>query len=1157
MDPNRSIMAQVLDELADSLALRYRQLGNRGDIEELVLHRRHIADLEPAPSPHHTTALEKLATALLMRFEGAGDAPDLAEALLHYRAVLALHCAGGPPRARALNNLGNALLSRFGRQGGDADLEEAVACHRAALALHPPGDAQRYSSLNNAANALTTRFWRLGRAADLADALGLRREALALCVAGHPGRGSALTNLSNVLRTRFEQFQELEDLERAIEYGREALALHDPREPDYAISLSNLSSAIGSRFKRLGFEHDIQEAIALQRQALERCPPGHPHRSGCLNNLAAAITARYESTGASEDLEEGIAYLKAALQIDSPGQPGYVKLLNNLGNSYNILFEKSGHIDHLEQTIGYHETALEHSTANDPDYDSCLDHLANCAKMRFEHSGRVEYLEQAISYHRRALEVRVPRHPHRARSLNNISNALMCRYGQLGRYDDVEEIISCCEEALSYLAPDEPDRAGILGNLASALLIHQRTHGNTLDMEKAIRSCREALGVYPLGHLGRGDMLRQLGNTLRLRFRELGQVTDLEESLALHREALDLRPVGHPQRPGQLNDLGITLHHLFIQSRDTKYCTEAIALKSAAVTSLPDIDPKQADLRRSLAISILAQPDLSLGAATTAFELFESATNQTTASYLVRLHSALQWISAAHENNSTTVITAYSKALGLLDLCLVSRPTVELQRQFLASVDNLPKSFASDAAASAIGLGKLEQAVELLEQGRSILWSKMRGYRNSLEQLRRTNGRLAERFAKVSTELEHLALSSELYNVLSPERVAVRLEEQMKTHRILSEERANLLQSIRALDGFADFLQAVPFATLRSAASEGPVIIVNISPHRSDAIVILASGPLTLVPLPEVSLPDLAVLSSELTAAQLPTATHPSKRILPILRALWDDIVQPVAEHLAQLGVEHSSRIWWCPTSELCALPLHAAGSYKRGQPGLLEMYISSYTPTVSALLHARNSLVRERHAPRLLVVGQPGDPTLPSVQKELKIVQEIGCVADVLVDEHAMRDLVIQGLRTHTWAHFACHGHLDKQPFLSSFELHNKQQLTLLALMQADLPSAELAVLSACHSAAGDIVGTPDETISLAAALLFCGFRSVIGTMSAMADIDGPTLAQQFYGYMFKEGVAMADVKDSARALNATVLSMKQHGVPVHRWIKFVHIGV
>jgi CHAT domain-containing protein len=48
---------------------------------------------------------------------------------------------------------------------------------------------------------------------------------------------------------------------------------------------------------------------------------------------------------------------------------------------------------------------------------------------------------------------------------------------------------------------------------------------------------------------------------------------------------------------------------------------------------------------------------------------------------------------------------------------------------------------------------------------------------------------------------------------------------------------------------------------------------------------------------------------------------------------------------------------------------------------------------------------------------------------------------------------------------------------------------------MDLDLKDAFLAFLSACETAKGD-KEQPDQTVDLAAAMLFVGFRSVIATM-------------------------------------------------------------
>jgi CHAT domain-containing protein len=108
---------------------------------------------------------------------------------------------------------------------------------------------------------------------------------------------------------------------------------------------------------------------------------------------------------------------------------------------------------------------------------------------------------------------------------------------------------------------------------------------------------------------------------------------------------------------------------------------------------------------------------------------------------------------------------------------------------------------------------------------------------------------------------------------------------------------------------------------------------------------------------------------------------------------------------------------------------------------------------------------------------------------------------------------------------------------------------------VKAQLPNAEFAFLSACHSAAGDIHGTPDESIHLASALQFCGFRSVIGTLWAMVDDDGPDVADAFYKHMFHHPNTM-ELRDAAEALNLATRQLRKNKISPDRWINFIHIG-
>ncbi|KAG2060490.1 hypothetical protein BDR06DRAFT_840493, partial [Suillus hirtellus] len=56
-------------------------------------------------------------------------------------------------------------------------------------------------------------------------------------------------------------------------------------------------------------------------------------------------------------------------------------------------------------------------------------------------------------------------------------------------------------------------------------------------------------------------------------------------------------------------------------------------------------------------------------------------------------------------------------------------------------------------------------------------------------------------------------------------------------------------------------------------------------------------------------------------------------------------------------------------------------------------------------------------------------------------------------------------------------------------------EHLTLLDIMERNIPHAKFAFLSACHTTMGDEV-VPNNVIHLTAGLQFSGFNSVVGTL-------------------------------------------------------------
>jgi CHAT domain-containing protein len=192
-------------------------------------------------------------------------------------------------------------------------------------------------------------------------------------------------------------------------------------------------------------------------------------------------------------------------------------------------------------------------------------------------------------------------------------------------------------------------------------------------------------------------------------------------------------------------------------------------------------------------------------------------------------------------------------------------------------------------------------------------------------------------------------------------------------------------------------------------------------------------------------------------------------------------------------------------TGELSFLPVHAAEITQGSSAERTSDYVvSSYTPTLAALIKAR----KEWHSVAQgqvtgIVAGcsdAPGMKRLQNVEEEIEITVDCftKCSAQVLNTPQlntGLEDLlaVMNQEDAHVF-HLACHGVQASNPLQSAFLLSDGR-LTIERIMRLRLPRAVLAFLSACQTAQGS-EKQPDQAVHLAASMLFCGFRSVVGTM-------------------------------------------------------------
>ncbi|MET9087864.1 CHAT domain-containing protein [Streptomyces sp. NPDC004237] len=414
----------------------------------------------------------------------------------------------------------------------------------------------------------------------------------------------------------------------------------------------------------------------------------------------------------------------------------------------------------------------------------------------------------------------------------------------------------------------------------------------------------------------------------------------------------------------------------------------------------------------------------------------------------------------------------------------------------------------------------------------------------------------------------------------------------------LAREWDRLIQQVHRLDGFEDFL-APRLRTLLPAAQAGPVVILNTSRYRCDALVITPRG-VHVEPLPRLTLDsivdrtltylealqevDFAVENLQATRVECgesdPTPAAARRRsqamlslhhaleqrettLVSLLRWLWDTVTEPVLTFLGFVEPPDGDaaewpRLWWCPTGLLTLLPLHGAGHHDGSRRAVLDRVVSSYTPTLRALAKASRPLDTHPDDERLLIVSLPDDPgqvPLNDVTRERELLTSLFPVRHTLLEGgNATTEHVRSELLRHRWVHFGCHGSQDLlDPSQGGLSLHGGDVLRVTDI-GTQRHRGEFAFLSACQTATG-VATLPDETITLTAALHYTGYRQVIGTLWSVYDAIAADVAEAVYRDLTSTG--LFEPARSARALHTAVRALRDdRHLPPGVWTPFTHTG-
>ena len=485
-------------------------------------------------------------------------------------------------------------------------------------------------------------------------------------------------------------------------------------------------------------------------------------------------------------------------------------------------------------------------------------------------------------------------------------------------------------------------------------------------------------------------------NALRSSYiNQLTDVADIEDGIKYCRDLLVSYPRSELASTAQ-SALGLLLHRAFQFTHDIGYLNEAI---SATRDGINNADSPTSRVTLLVGLTSLLSTRFELLCHEEdlheVMRLFPTAADYSLANSHDRLPISFYWALIARRFGHPSASTAYDHAMSWMQATLTFAPTLDKQHSRLVAMHSSFQTIPLNYTSYQIDTGHLEQAIETLERGRALLWSEMRGLRTSIDQIRLADSNLANKFSTVNRELETLTMALSLHNDVDGNNNLEGMDPYghsvMRKQKLL-DDREKLIAQIQALSGFDTFLRPPSFDTLCSAASYGPVIIIIHCEWRSDILILLKNSPPSLIPTSDDFYIRTKKLQDQLLGERKKGLESDAYEdaLRAVLKELYELVGRPVIKRLNELNIPEQSRVWWCPTSVFCSLPLHAMGPIPSdvGPPRyFLDLYIPSYTPSLSMLIesHKPNSQAIEK--PSTLLVVQP-DEFMVRALDEMKAVQ-------------------------------------------------------------------------------------------------------------------------------------------------------------------------
>lgn len=953
---------------------------------------------------------------------------------------------------------------------------------------------------------------------------------------GNPARPGVLNNLGTASQLTFVGSKDLGDLDDAVSYYRAAASTAREDDPDLVLYQCNLALALTDRATQTDDAASAKESAQVARQATEHTSRRDQRRMMALIRLGNALKLHAQLANDPRSDDESIDAFREAMR-GVPGSPAETSdLLVNLGAALLRRYERGGALDDLHEGIGNLRTGIDAMPDGEP-RRGALCHLANALRLSFQTSGDLGDLNGAINELLGVLGVLGSGHPLLGRVVWNLASTTSEHVDSTGEPGQLRRVLRALSPAVRGISATDDHRASALAGYG-ALLRRNFVHGAESDSLDASVSFGDASAEATTVPADRCAMLISLAMTLITRYEHSGDAADLDLATTAAEGAAGLVPEGSATQYGAWTQLGIVSAHRFRRSSLLQELETAVEMFDRALSAMPERAPGRAVVATHLgrALQTLHQRTGRRRLYRWARRVLTEAAEQGTAAADQRMRAAtLCGRLAAQAHRWSEAMESFTLAVELLPLVtrgkrVVASPVMQ-QRWAL---------IAADAAACALEAGEPDRAVELLEHGRAALMSDFLPAGGEIGQLHRDLPELADGAVRLRRLLDRPPDEPALVDVTTLDQ---------DDRGDLAQAWDDLLQDVREVQ--PEHLRMTPFRDLASVGADGPVVMVNLSRYRSDALIVFGGRALT-VSLPGAGLQSAAEQTDTLLAA---VERQDSQALAGVLDWLWHNVTRPVLDRMGYTRTPKDGqrwpRVWWSNMGSLTFLPLHAATAWSGH--GAMDRVISSYTPALRTLVRAKRQPLPDDGRP--LVAAGSQEEIGWELPRSNQILAQYWPSAEIASTESSSGSDLLRMLPSHPWLHVcersiqypgqpAAGVVLDRQP--------PQRALSLLDMGHVSLEEAEFTYLGQCTT----VIDTPSAAaVTLAGALGFAGVTHVIGTLWGLDEQTSDQLHTDVYEKVFGGSEFTTDL--SAYAVHQAAARMReQHPGDPTRWAAHVHVG-